>query len=77
MKNIAIVVGALILLFVIYAVLHEQTPQEKEMASAGYSIDYCWDEQKKKSIEPELARFVASTCEKMESDFKSKYGRNP
>lgn len=41
------------------------------------SISTCWSEQARKSHDPAMARFVASTCEKMERDFRSKYGVSP
>ena len=40
-------------------------------------IAYCWKDQERKSHEPATARFIAGACEKMEADFKQKYGVSP
>jgi hypothetical protein len=37
----------------------------------------CWQEQKRKSLSPDLGRFVAGACEKMEADFRAKHHREP
>jgi hypothetical protein len=37
----------------------------------------CWEQQSRKSLDPGSARFVASTCENMERDFRGKYNLNP
>lgn len=39
-----------------------------QRASRQSAIDLCWKEQSKKSNDPTQARFIASTCEKMEAD---------
>ncbi len=41
------------------------------------AINLCWKEQKRPSLAPDSARFVASTCEKMEQDFHDKWNREP
>jgi hypothetical protein len=41
------------------------------------AIELCWNEQKRPSLEPGEARFVAAACEKMEADYRAKHGRNP
>lgn len=46
-------------------------------AHARRAIDLCWSEQARKSITPGEARFIAGACEKMERDFRSKWGVNP
>ncbi|MBD8531525.1 MULTISPECIES: hypothetical protein [unclassified Massilia] len=40
-------------------------------------IDMCWEDHKTKSFEPATSRFVASTCEMLESKYEKKYGRKP
>lgn len=52
-------------------------PGAEEKSRLRRSIDLCWDEQKRKSLDPGTARFVASTCEMMENDFRAKYGHAP
>ena len=41
------------------------------------AIKLCWEQQSRKSLDPGSARFVASTCENMERDFRGKYNLNP
>lgn len=53
------------------------TPEAKEKSNQRGAIDLCWKEQERKSLDPNTKRFVASACEKMEMDFKTKYGVNP
>lgn len=40
-------------------------------------IEVCWEDQKRKSLDPATQRFVASVCEGMEAKFVSKFGRKP
>lgn len=40
-------------------------------------IDLCWKDYGRRSLDPQTKRFVAEVCEKMESDFKQKFGREP
>lgn len=55
----------------------DNSPEAKEKAKKRDAIDYCWSTHEKKSISEAEKRFIASACEKMEDDFKSKYGVNP
>jgi hypothetical protein len=56
-------------------------PKQKEKNSwldypsvAQGAISNCWDEQKRKSLELNSQRLIASFCENMERDFIKKYG---
>lgn len=53
------------------------TPEAQEQSHERAVIDRCWAEQKRPSLEPDVARFIASACEKMEADFRQKHGQNP
>jgi len=55
----------------------DQSPEAKEKASKRDAIDYCWSTHEKKSNSDAEKRFIAGACEKMEADFKSKYGVSP
>lgn len=48
-----------------------------EKATARRAIDLCWENQRRKSLTPSEARFIAGTCEKMESDFRQRWGHAP
>lgn len=64
---------------VLIAWVATRTPSQEdaEQTFARQTIETCWEDQKTKSYEPSKARFVAGVCEKMERDFRAKYGRNP
>lgn len=50
---------------------------DKDKSKARDSIDFCWNEQARKSLSAGEAQFVAATCERMEDDFFRKYGHKP
>lgn len=52
-------------------------PDVRARVAEKDAISACWDLQGKKSLDPATARFAAGACEKMESDFRAKWGRNP
>lgn len=62
--------------FVIAAV-SPPSPETKERMRQQDAIELCWKDQGRKSHDPGTARFVASVCEKMEADYRSKWGRSP
>lgn len=77
MKKVLLVVGALVGAFVLYALLRTETPEEREMWTVKRAIEHCWKDQARKSLPPDQARFIAGACERMESDFRAKYRREP
>lgn len=48
-----------------------------EKATARRAIDLCWEDQRRKSLPPDQARFIAGACEKMESNFRQRFGHSP
>lgn len=48
-----------------------------EKGSARRAISLCWEDQKKASLPPAQARFIAGACERMEADFRQKYNASP
>lgn len=54
-----------------------RSPEAQADAKAGRAIDFCWEEQKRKSFSAGAQRFVAGTCEKMETEYTQKYGHRP
>lgn len=69
-------IGAFVLLMVVGSCAGN-TPEGQARSSDRAAIDLCWKEQSRKSLDPGTARFAASACERMESDFRQKHGRNP
>lgn len=61
----------------IFLVGCDESPEAKEKASKRDAIDYCWSSQEKKSNSESEKRFIAGACEKMEDEFRAKYGVNP
>lgn len=53
------------------------SPEGKAKASERMAIELCWHDHDKKSLDPGTKRFVAGACERMESEFRSKWGVNP
>jgi hypothetical protein len=70
---VIIPVGIFLLLLVIGFL--SGPPDEKSRSRSAISL--CWEEQKRKSLDPAMQRFIAGACEKMESDFRTKYNANP
>ena len=64
------------LLFV-FGLMSKNDPAFQAKSSARRAIELCWDEQKRKSLDPGSQRFIAGACEKMERDFVQQYGVNP
>jgi hypothetical protein len=57
--------------------IHKRDPAVAEKFRQKDVIKTCWEEQARKSLDPGTARFVASTCERMEGDFIEKYRERP
>jgi thiamine biosynthesis protein ThiC len=55
----------------------EPSPEDRARQVSQGAIRLCWEQQARKSLDPDTARFVAGTCERMEGDFRGKYNRNP
>jgi hypothetical protein len=67
---------AIILLMVI-GFFASDAPDGNSRAEARAAIGLCWKEQAKKSLDQGTARFAASVCEKMETDYRARWGGNP
>ena len=52
-------------------------PKADSKYNARFAIDTCWEEQKRKSLDPAQQRFIAGACEGMEAKFVAKYGHRP
>ena len=61
----------LLVLSVIVLVACQPSPESQARMAADASIEYCWQEQSKKSWDPSTARQIASVCEKLERDRKA------
>lgn len=63
--------------FMIFGAILAGSPEGKAKSQARDAISLCWKQQSDKALDPSTQRFVASTCEKMERDFRKKYGVDP
>ncbi|WP_420517069.1 hypothetical protein [Proteus mirabilis] len=77
MRQLLLIIVILIAGFLIYGAIMSSSPESKEKSKDRNAISYCWKEYDKKSLSDEQKRFIASSCKKMESDFRSRYGVNP
>ncbi len=75
-KTLLLFFGGLVLVFVAYA-MSKEDPLREERQRDRLAIEICWKDQERKSLTPSEARVFASFCEKMEADFKLKYGTTP
>jgi len=55
----------------------DNSPEAKEKSQKRDAIKVCWSDHDKKSLDDDAKRFIAGVCEKMETDFKTKYGVSP
>lgn len=53
------------------------TPEGQERRRQREVIALCWDNQGKKSNDAGTAQFIASACERMESDYVRRWGSKP
>lgn len=63
--------------FLGFGAVLSNSPEGQAKASARRTIDLCWEEQKRKSFDAGTQRFVAGTCEMMETQFTQKFGHRP
>lgn len=77
MKIILGIAGGLFFIFIIYAIQVSNSPEAEAKMKERLAIDWCWEQQGKKSNEPGTSRFIAGACEKMENDFTKKWGVKP
>lgn len=76
-KGALLVAGAAIVAFFAYGFVAGSSPDAQARARARDAIALCWKEQERKSLPPEQARFVAAACEKLEADYRARWGRDP
>lgn len=69
--------GGGVVAFLIFGAAVGNSPEAKARMAAQDAISLCWKEQERKSLTPGTQRFIAGACEKMEADYRVKYGRNP
>lgn len=71
------VAGLFFGLLLLSSIFSARTPQDDAKSKARALISKCWDDQKRKSLDPAAARYLAGMCEKFEDDFRQAHGHNP
>lgn len=74
------IVGVPVGLFVLTMIagsIRANSPEGRQRSMERRAIELCWDEQKRKSLEPGTQRFVAGACERMEEEFRRQHGTSP
>ncbi len=76
-KILLAIVGIPVVIIAILLVIGANiSPEEQERQSAATAIDLC-DKQANDELSPvNVRRFARATCERMRSDYRSKYGRD-
>lgn len=69
-------IGGVVAFFVFGATVGN-TPEAKARIAAQDAIAICWKGYERKSLSPNEQRLIAGACEKMEADYRLKFGRNP
>lgn len=69
--------GGIVGVFVLFGVIGANDHASQAKGNARRGIEACWDEQKRKSLAPGSQRFIAGACEKMENDFRQRFGHSP
>lgn len=70
-----VVLGA-VLLFA-WAMQRSDDPTASQVSRDRLAIELCWKDYEKKSLTPADKRFIASTCEMLEGEFRGKWRRSP
>lgn len=63
--------------FLVWAMVRTPSPEEVQRRSDRFVIEQCWEDQKRKSLDPGAARFVAKMCENFEDEFRKKWRVSP
>lgn len=73
------VIGIPVIGFILLMAIGTATdsPERQQRFREADAIKLCWQEQSRKSLDPGTSRFVAGACERMESDFRQRWGRAP
>jgi len=77
MKVLAWLIGVPVGLFVLMLIIGALSGPPDEKSRARDTIELCWSDHAKKSLDPSTARLVASTCERLEAEFLQRYGVKP
>lgn len=63
--------------FFTFGLMASSTPEGQARSTERRAIELCWKEHERKSFDASTKQFVAGACERMESDFRAKWGVSP
>ncbi len=63
--------------FVVLNALFGGSPERDAKRQARDAIELCWQGQGGKTLDPATQRFAAGACQRMEQDFRARYGVSP
>ncbi|MBW5284462.1 SHOCT domain-containing protein [Burkholderia gladioli] len=74
------VIGIAAVLFIVMLIIgsnYANSPEGRAKLQSKASIERCWAEQARKSLDPSSQRMMARMCEILESQYRDKYGTSP
>ena len=77
MKKALIVAAVLFGCFMLFGFIRSSDPEVQARRKEEQAIQLCWEDQGRKSLDPQTARFVAGMCEELERRYVAKHGRKP
>lgn len=63
--------------FMLLGAFVSRSPDAQALGQERRAIALCWENQAKKSADPEQARFIAGACELLEQRFQQAHGLRP
>lgn len=69
------VVGIFVVVFLyifLKGLITPDTPEQRQRKELRATIEVCWNDYNRKSVDESTKRFIASTCEKLEDDLRKR-----
>jgi len=73
----ALIAGLFLVMFIIAVIEESNDPQSAERYRGRQAIKVCREQFEQKAADPVARSSYASACARLESDFKTKFGRDP
>ena len=77
MKAVVITIAVSLAAFMTFGFYSANTPEGRARSQDRAVIERCRDDQSSASLSPGSVRSMASTCEKLEADYRAKWNREP
>lgn len=63
--------------FLALGAIQSNTPEGLAESDKRAAIKLCWKTSERRSLDPATQRFAAAACERMEHDFRKRFGHEP